>query len=130
MVNQNIAWWHEATDPFQKKKKNAEMWFCCLSCSLFQLSQTYVAFIGYFFSSLTAAFNFLYSTHTSYHMPMYLLLIYGQFKYNDIIINHQKGQQLGQKFLRCSKYQFYAFENLKSEHSDCPCYRAFQSKLN
>lgn len=75
------------------------MWFCCLSCSLFQLSQTYVAFIGYFFSSLTTAFNFLYSTHTSYHMPMYLLLIYGQFKCNDIIINHQKGQQLGQTLL-------------------------------
>lgn len=56
-------------------------------------------FMGYFFSSLTAAFNFLHSTHTSHRMPMYLVLIYGQFKCNGIIINHQKGQQLWQKFL-------------------------------
>ena len=44
----------------------------------------------FFFLSLTAAFNFLHSTHTSHHTPMYLVLIYGRFKCNDIIINLSK----------------------------------------
>lgn len=101
MVDQNIAWCHEATDPFQKIKikKMRKCGFAVCHAVCFNCEKHTLLYGVFFFSSLTAAFNFLHSTHTSHRIPMYLVLIYGQFKSNGIIINHQKGQQLWQKFL-------------------------------
>lgn len=131
MVNQNIVWWHKATDLFQKKKQKPKCGFAVCHAVCFNC-QKHTLLYGMFFSSLTTAFNFLHSTHTSYHTPMYLALIYRQFESNDIIISKQKGQHLWQKFISwCANYQFCTLGNSKqSEHSDCPCSWTFQSKLD
>lgn len=70
------------------------MWFDCLSCSLFKLSETYVAFWAvFFFFSSDRSFSSPSFSHLPQH-PLYLVLVYEPFQCSDSVANQQDRQSV------------------------------------